>query len=91
MLGHDHILIEVKATGNKNFIDIMPKDVLADYVVWLCFEDDFSKRYPNMFVFKKPEMLGIKVGRIKCDDLMKNLADIPKCTFEFEPLAEEVV
>jgi len=50
--------IEVKATGAKEFQEFGPKDIIADYLIWINFgdsflKDDFSKI--SIFILKNPK------------------------------------
>ena len=37
----DKYILEVKATGPNNFISITGKDIVANYLIWLLYDDYF--------------------------------------------------
>jgi len=53
----EKIKIEVKATAKSAFQYFGPKDIVADYIIWIHFEDffmDLEKNIVKIFIIKNP-------------------------------------
>jgi len=63
--GTDH-RIEIKATGSKGFQHFSKKDVTADWIIWIHFNQCFANNADQIEVFciPSPSDFNLKVGRI---------------------------
>jgi hypothetical protein len=69
----EHRTVEVKSTGQTNFQELKPKDLAADFLVWIHFGD----RYINgsgkllIYILKNPGKYFEKSLRLKLRDFLK--------------------
>ncbi|GAB4429329.1 MAG: hypothetical protein Fur0044_27040 [Anaerolineae bacterium] len=65
--------VEVKATGQTNFQEIKPKDLAADFLVWMHFGDRYINGHDKLhiYILKNPRKYFEKPLRLKLRDFFR--------------------
>ena len=81
--------VEVKSTGESAFQNFGEKDINADYIIWLHFNDLFKDRSAEsfeVFIIDNPKRYFLKPVKITLSSVKKIVPDLRSNTFKLTEL-----